>query len=43
MSWVDQTLADYGRSLGFESLEFNDSGVAQLSFEHLGQLYFERT
>ena len=42
MSWVDETLADYGRSLGLPTLEFNDDGVASVRFERLGELYIER-
>ena len=41
MSWIDDTLADYGRSLGFDNLEFNDSRSATLRFERLGDLFIE--
>ncbi|MBI1247968.1 hypothetical protein GC197_09030 [bacterium] len=41
MSWVDDVLADFGHSLGLPSLEFNEAGVACLSFEILGDLYIE--
>ena len=42
MSWVDDALADYGRSLGLPSLEFNESGTASLQFDVLGELYIEQ-
>ena len=42
MSWVDEALADYGRSLGLPSLEFNESGTASLRFDILGELYIEQ-
>lgn len=45
MSWVEQTLADYGRGLGIEGLRLNQDGVAQLQLqsgmllavEHVGE------
>jgi len=41
--WVEQTLAEFGRSMGLENLEFTPQGTANLKFERLGQLYFERS
>ena len=42
MSWVDDVLADFGRSMGIEGLAFNDANVASLKFEVLGDLFVER-
>jgi len=42
MNWVDESLADFGRSMGLETLAFNDQGVVSLSFEAWGELYLER-
>ena len=42
MSWLDEALADYGRSLGFPRLAFDDRGVVNLMFQRSGALYFER-
>lgn len=42
MSWVDQTLAEYGQGLGLDRLAFNDDGVASLEFEQLGALFIEK-
>ena len=42
MSWVDDVLADFGRSMGIEGLAFNDSNVVSLKFEVTGDLYIER-
>jgi type III secretion system chaperone SycN len=42
MSYVEQTVADWGRSLGMERLEFNDQGVVSLVSEKLGALFIER-
>ena len=42
MSWVNDVLADFGRSLGIEHLAFNEAGVVSLKFEVLGDLYIER-
>ncbi len=42
MSWVNEALADYGRSIGIDSLTFNEAGVASLKFELLGDLYIEQ-
>ena len=41
MTWVDDVLADFGRSLGIDGLAFNDSNVVSLKFEVTGDLYIE--
>ena len=43
MSWRETVLAEYGRSLGFNTLAFNANGVANLRFERRGELFLERT
>ena len=40
--WVTQTLNDFGRSLGFEELAFDERGMLHLGFEDLGTLGMER-
>ncbi len=42
MSYIEQTVADWGRSLGMERLEFNDQGVVSIVSESLGALFIER-
>lgn len=42
MNWTDQALADYGRALGIDSLEFSEQGVVNLAFERTGSLFIER-
>ena len=37
MRWVQQTLVDFGRSIGIDNLTLNDQGVAQLQLQS-GQL-----
>ncbi|HVJ87941.1 MAG TPA: CesT family type III secretion system chaperone [Caulifigura sp.] len=41
MSWIDDALADFGRSLGFDQLKFPAEGPVSLQFDRLGTLYFE--
>jgi type III secretion system chaperone SycN len=41
MSWVDDALADFGRSLGIDGLRFQPDRPVQLEFARLGTLYFE--
>ncbi|WP_263082198.1 hypothetical protein [Endozoicomonas sp. Mp262] len=41
MDWRDQVIADVGRGMGVEGLEFTGSGVIQLEFERRGQLFIE--
>ncbi len=42
MSWVDDALGDFGRTLGFDQLRFPDSGPVRLEFDRLGALFFEQ-
>lgn len=42
MSWIDTTLAEYGRSLGIETLGFSAEGVASLRFDRWGELFIEK-
>lgn len=42
MSWIDDVIADYGRSLGLPTLELNGTGVASLRFGSLGELFIEQ-
>ena len=42
MTWIDDALAEFGRSLGLETLEFNEQGVLSLAYEVSGDLYLER-
>ena len=39
---VDQSLAEFGRSIGIDGLTFNEHGVVSLKFELLGGLYLEK-
>lgn len=39
--WMAQTLNEFGQTLGFDELAFDDRGIVQLSFEHLGILELE--
>ena len=41
MSWVHDTLADYGRRIGIERLDFGSHGVAQLQLESGGLVAVE--
>ncbi len=42
MSWLNGVVEDFGRSLGIEALNFNDSGIVSLKFERLGDFFIER-
>ena len=42
MSWVEQTISEFGASVGIDALSLNDAGVVTLQFEQLGTLYIER-
>lgn len=42
MSWIDDAVSDFGRTMGLEPLAFNSSGVINLVFEVSGALYLER-
>jgi type III secretion system chaperone SycN len=41
MSWVDEALADFGRTLGIANLRFPGDGPVRLEFDRQGSLYFE--
>ncbi|MDP0588171.1 MAG: hypothetical protein QS748_02775 [Candidatus Endonucleobacter bathymodioli] len=41
MDWRDQMIADVGRGIGFEELDFSGSGVIKLEFERRGDVYIE--
>lgn len=43
MSWVEQTVAEFGRGLGMDRLQFNEQGVVTLASDRLGALFIERT
>lgn len=42
MSWVDDALADFGRSIGIAGLQFAADSPVSLEFERLGTLCFEQ-
>lgn len=42
MSWIDDALSDFGRSMGIPDLRFGDNDALQLAFERRGTLFFER-
>jgi len=42
MSWVEQTLSDFGQGIGIDELRFNHDGVCCLVLENGGTLYFEK-
>ena len=39
--WMQETIAEFGRSAGIENFAFNDKGVAALAFESGASLVFE--
>ncbi|MEC4720741.1 hypothetical protein RY831_16375 [Noviherbaspirillum sp. CPCC 100848] len=41
MHWVQQTLADFGKSLGMDGLSFSEQGMASLQFQSGSQLGVE--
>ncbi|MDP0561000.1 MAG: hypothetical protein QS721_01170 [Candidatus Endonucleobacter sp. (ex Gigantidas childressi)] len=41
MDWRDQMIADAGRGMGLEELDFSGSGVIKLEFERRGDVYIE--
>lgn len=43
MSWAAPIIADFGRSIGIQSLAFNDSGGVSLTFGDEGLLCLEPT
>ena len=42
MEWRDGVLAEVGRSMGIEGLDFSGSGVVSFEFERMGTLYIEQ-
>ncbi|MGI9275656.1 MAG: hypothetical protein ACR2PT_12530 [Endozoicomonas sp.] len=42
MGWRDEVVADVGRDMGVEGLNFAGSGVISLEFENSGALYLEQ-
>lgn len=42
MSWVDDTIRDFGRGMGMEDLALNHNGLLCLDFEALGSLFIEQ-
>ena len=42
MEWIDQTVEDFGRSLGIDRLGFTATPVIQLAFDRTGTLVLER-
>jgi type III secretion system chaperone SycN len=42
MSWVDDAIAEFGRSLGLPGLQLGDQAVLNLVFEKSGTLFIER-
>lgn len=42
MSWVDQTVAEFGQTLGMSDLAFDNNGLIQLAFERSGTLFLEK-
>ena len=41
MDWRDQMIADVGRGMGLDGLNFSGTGVIRLEFERRGELYIE--
>ena len=41
MDWKDEVIADVGRGMGVEGLDFSGSGVIKFAFERRGDLYIE--
>jgi type III secretion system chaperone SycN len=42
MTWVDDVVSEFGRSMGFPRLQFDDKGVVSLKFERLGTVVLEK-
>lgn len=42
MSYIEQTVAEWGRGLGMDRLQFNSDGVLSLASDALGALFIER-
>ena len=41
MGWRDEVLAEVGRGMGIEGLDFGGTGVVSFEFERMGTLYIE--
>ena len=41
MTWVDDTIRDFGLGMGMEDLSFNEEGLLCLAFETMGTLFLE--
>ncbi|OED44870.1 type III secretion chaperone SycN [Endozoicomonas sp. (ex Bugula neritina AB1)] len=41
MEWRDDVLAEVGRGMGIEGLDFSGTGVISFEFERMGTLYME--
>ena len=41
MEWRDQILAEFGKGMGIEGLDFSGTGVVSLEFEQRGTLFVE--
>lgn len=39
---IENTVLEFGQSMGFSDLRFNDNGVIQLRIEDMGDFYIER-
>lgn len=42
MTWVDDVVAEFGKSMGLHRLQFDDKGVVSLKFERLGTVVLEK-
>lgn len=42
MSWIEDTLADFGKTMGISPLAFSGQGVVRLCFVKMGTLFIER-
>jgi type III secretion system chaperone SycN len=42
MTWMDDTISEFGRSMGLTNLAFDQEGLICLDFESLGTLFLEK-
>jgi len=42
MDWIDDTVQEFGHTLGMDELAFDERGLVQLNFETMGALGMER-
>ncbi len=42
MNWIDQTLLEFGKTLGIDGLQFADGQLVRLDFERSGELSLEK-